>query len=627
MAEDHIKTQVLAAAPPAYGGFWIRFLAYFVDSLIVVLGCAVVGVAAAFAGDAFALLATLVFLAGPFVYFAGMHASARQATYGKALVGLKVADNGGNRISFPRSLGRELSKLISAFPLMVGFLLAAFTKRKQALHDMVASTVVVREGPGHVVAALALTLAGVAAPFVALMFLGAGILMAFMGGMTGGMLGDMAMETPKPPAVKVARPAPGKPAVPQPQVLPAKPAAVAPVALSPEDEKLFGGGVAGMDAPSMTRVGPALLELSSFFASGPNVWIKVHVPPVAGMGLGRGRATVLVKSVSDQGRRDVYDAESNFEQPFFQAIDLTETKSGVHRLQGIRSVRLLKGTTEPQVHRIEGVLSLALPLDMQSATFRAADTGRPQTAAGMKVTVTKLAGQEASVSLEGPIEALVDVRGFDAKGPVAQEGSSYGSSGSSSSRSVKYRGPVERIEVLVAPRFLKREYPFTLVRGQMPAPLPGSLAAAKPKPATPAVAVAKVTPKPVEAKPAPVAKAAPPPPPVAKAAPPAPPVPKVASVPVPIPRGPSVPGPRFNDLMTAVMHRDAAGVQELLALGKWPDKPDSRGLTPLAAAVMLGDTASVETLLKGGANPGTAWRVVNELNDPAMRALLDRYQR
>jgi len=324
-----------------------------------------------------------------------------------------------------------------------------------------------------------------------------------------------------------------------------------------------------------------------------------------------------VKSVTDQGNRDVYDAKSNFEEPFFRSFDLTETKSGVHRLQGIRSVRLVKGTTEAQVRKVEGVLSLALPLDLQTATFRAADTGKPRTVAGMKVTATKLAGAEASVSIEGPIEALVDVRGFDARGLVASEGSTYGSSGASATRTVKYRGPIDRIDVLVAPRFLKRDYPFTLVRGEMPAPLPASLAKAPAKPAAPAVAVAKETPKALE-KPVAVAKAPPPPPPVAK----------VASAPVmPFRTGPSAPGPRYADLMTAVMYRDAAGVEELLAFGKWPDKPDSRGLTPLAAAVMLGDAASAEALLKGGADPGSAWRVMNELNDPAMRALLERYQK
>lgn len=632
MAEEHMKTQVLGAASPVYGGFWIRFLAYVVDVLIVGAGCFVVAVAAGLAGEVFGLLATLVIVFGPILYFVAMQASARQATYGKALVGLRVADSGGNRISFLRSLGRELAKLISAFPLMIGFLLAAFTKRKQALHDMVASTVVVRDSPGRVLAALGVAVVGIAAPFVLMVVFGAALFMGLM----GGMLGEVAVQAPpKPLPTRVARPAPPKPAPPPTQVKPAPPAPAAAVALSPEDEKLFGSGVAGMDAASMTRVGPALLELSSFFASGPNVWVKVHVPPVAGMGLGRGRATVAVKSVTDPGNRDLYDARSNFEQPFFHAIDLTETKSGVHRLQGIRSVRLLKGTTEAQVHKVEGVLSLALPLEVQTAVFRAADTGKPRTVAGMKVTVTKLAGIEASVSLEAPIEALVDVRGFDTKGRVAQESSSYGTSGGSASRSLRFRGPIERIEVLVAPRFLKREYPFALVRGAVPAPLLASLASAPPKPAAPAVAVAKVPEKP---KPVPVAKGElPPPPPAVKAPPPPPPPPaakappppvaKVASAPVtPFRAGPSMPGPRHADLMTAVMYRDAAGVQELLAFGKWPDKPDSRGLTPLAAAVMLGDAASAEALLRGGADPGSASRVMNELNDPAMRALLERYR-
>jgi len=108
------------------------------------------------------------------------------------------------------------AEIISAIPLMVGFLLAGFTHRKQALHDMVASTVVVRESPGHVVAALAITLVGVAAPFVVMFMFGAALLMAFMGGMAGGMLGDMAMQGAKPPATQMAKPAPRKPAPPAP---------------------------------------------------------------------------------------------------------------------------------------------------------------------------------------------------------------------------------------------------------------------------------------------------------------------------------------------------------------------------------------------------------------------------
>jgi uncharacterized RDD family membrane protein YckC len=386
MSEDHLKTQVLGAVP-AYGGFWIRFLAYVVDALILFIGTMAIAFVAAFAGDIGGLLTVLVVLLGPFVYFAAMQSSAQQATLGKALVGLKVTDTSGARISFLRALGRELAKLISSFALMIGFVLAAFTQRKQALHDMVASTLVVRESPGRVVAALALAVAAIVAPFALVTVMGAGILAGMLGPMA-----EMVIETPSPPA-------------PPPRQVAAKPRP------------------------------------------------KPPAPP-----------------------------------------------------------------------------------------------------------------------------------------------------------------PVQQAKPAAPPA----------------------------KPAAPAVAVAKETPKPAPVE---VVKATPPPPPppVAKAAPPPPPppAPKVVAKTVPAPvaappaprpvpvvaRGPSVPGPRYPDLMTAVMYQDPAGVDELIAFGKWPDKPDSRGLTPLAAAVLLRDTATVEALLKGGADPGTAWRVMKEVDDPAMQAVFARYRK
>jgi len=61
--------------------------------------------------------------------------------------------------------------------------------------------------------------------------------------------------------------------------------------------------------------------------------------------------------------------------------------------------------------------------------------------------------------------------------------------------------------------------------------------------------------------------------------------------------------PKFNDVMTAVMYRDAAAATELLELGWWVDRPDSNGVTPLMAAAWNGDLATTELLLKGGADP------------------------
>jgi ankyrin repeat protein len=70
--------------------------------------------------------------------------------------------------------------------------------------------------------------------------------------------------------------------------------------------------------------------------------------------------------------------------------------------------------------------------------------------------------------------------------------------------------------------------------------------------------------------------------------------------------GPAIalpPGPRFNDVMTAVIYSDPATVAQLLSLGRWPDKRDSNGLTPLMIAAARGDAAIVQLLLERGADP------------------------
>ena len=79
------------------------------------------------------------------VYFALLESSERQATFGKMALGLKVTDLNGNRISFGQAVGRNLAKYISLVTLLIGYIMAGFTERKQALHDMIASTLVFKK--------------------------------------------------------------------------------------------------------------------------------------------------------------------------------------------------------------------------------------------------------------------------------------------------------------------------------------------------------------------------------------------------------------------------------------------------------------------------------------------------
>jgi len=145
---------------PSYAGFWSRFAAYLIDSIIVAVVVVPIGafigalVGAASDGDVrnspMWPLATLfiraVSLAIGWFYYGLMESSSWQATLGKRVLGLRVTDMDGNRIGFGRATGRYFGKILSAMICLVGFIMAAFTERRQALHDMMASTLVLTGG-------------------------------------------------------------------------------------------------------------------------------------------------------------------------------------------------------------------------------------------------------------------------------------------------------------------------------------------------------------------------------------------------------------------------------------------------------------------------------------------------
>jgi uncharacterized RDD family membrane protein YckC len=78
------------------------------------------------------------------LYFALMESSAKGATLGKMALGLRVTDLSGNRISFGRATGRYFGKIVSGMIFSIGYIMAGFTQQKQALHDIMAGCLVVR---------------------------------------------------------------------------------------------------------------------------------------------------------------------------------------------------------------------------------------------------------------------------------------------------------------------------------------------------------------------------------------------------------------------------------------------------------------------------------------------------
>ncbi len=149
-----------------YAGFWLRFVAYIIDLILLsivggffgVIAGVIIGIRAAAGGAssasasaaaaAGAITGVMIVYAVVFVicwlYFALMESSAIQGTVGKLALGLKVTDLDGQPISFGRASGRFFGKLVSGI-LCIGFIMAGFTEKKQGLHDMMAGCLVVKK--------------------------------------------------------------------------------------------------------------------------------------------------------------------------------------------------------------------------------------------------------------------------------------------------------------------------------------------------------------------------------------------------------------------------------------------------------------------------------------------------
>jgi uncharacterized RDD family membrane protein YckC len=139
---------------PVYGGFWIRFVAYIIDSIIInivvfivsfVVGLAMgVGGGSRASAEAAQLIGSVIGIGLAWLYFALQESSEAGATLGKRALGLRVLRGDGMRLSFGRATGRFFAKFLSAVILLIGYIMAGFTDRKRALHDMIADTVVIK---------------------------------------------------------------------------------------------------------------------------------------------------------------------------------------------------------------------------------------------------------------------------------------------------------------------------------------------------------------------------------------------------------------------------------------------------------------------------------------------------
>ncbi len=163
----------VAAGPTVvYAGFWLRYGAMLIDGIIsapvlfiLLLPFGLIGFVTGAMADAVRRAAqdgdilptfpasfwisviaiSLLSMVGSWLYHTLMECSSFQATFGKKILGLAVTDLAGQRISFARANGRYFGKILSGMIMNIGFIMAAFTEKKQALHDILAGCLVIRK--------------------------------------------------------------------------------------------------------------------------------------------------------------------------------------------------------------------------------------------------------------------------------------------------------------------------------------------------------------------------------------------------------------------------------------------------------------------------------------------------
>ncbi|HEY5824758.1 MAG TPA: RDD family protein [Cyclobacteriaceae bacterium] len=156
-----------------YAGFGLRLVAIIIDWIIigVLQSFVIVPILVAMGFSMFAgastmdtgdpeatagMIAAIMAMAGTFwilamciqvLYFSFMESSNLQGTVGKLALGIIVTDMNGAKLDFGKAFIRNLCRIISNMTLFIGYIIAGFTEKRQALHDIIAGTLVIKKNP------------------------------------------------------------------------------------------------------------------------------------------------------------------------------------------------------------------------------------------------------------------------------------------------------------------------------------------------------------------------------------------------------------------------------------------------------------------------------------------------
>ena len=439
-----------------YAGFWRRFVAMLIDSFILTLielGLVVLLVFSAKEisnqlGNWIDALWFILFL----VYFAVMESSSKQATLGKMVLGLQVTDLEGNRTTFLRATGRNMAKILSCLTLMIGFLMAAFTEKKQGLHDMVANCLVIKRKESSIWKVILIAMLSA----------------ALLTGALGAYVYYIKYPQWKKATVEVLQD-PGQlfeqPKGPLPEKTMSTDESAAPKSLTKEDyKKLLATSPPKVSVSGMSAVaGPTLMEVSTFFSD--QFWIKVYMPTIPNFENKLATAEVVVNTVKNKENQNYYDSGNNFESEFFRQLSFSRKNNPAPHLEATRTVHIIPGINENNIVSVTGLIVFTLPINIASASFSADEIDQEKKAAGSLVSLKSIEGNNVKIHYIGVGKNFLKVFAYNAAG---EELKYAGGSTLSDSKvrdtqlSAKFQGTPVKVKVLVAEEIVEQTIPFKI---------------------------------------------------------------------------------------------------------------------------------------------------------------------
>lgn len=353
------------AASISYAGFWLRIATSLLDGFIINFTFVLLGFLYFwfFAKNNPSLSNSAQTVMGIFyfviwiLYFPFME-SRGGTTFGKKIVGIKVLNANGEPVGFLRSLGRNLAKIISALILMIGFIMVGFTKKKQGLHDIIASCVVVKSREISVGKILALIILIIVVCIGTVII--AGVQFLFM--LSTLFSGDINIQSSS-----------NQPSVTQTQNngtdFTASPTSTF-VPLSREEyDTYFSKPVLGLDSENdyrgpRTFAGPALIAFDDFFGR-----LNIALLVIPNLQNNKDYTWIDLASILSKDGKNILDKENIFEKDiFFRNLNLSKETQPFEYLSGNRSIHLITGVKSSDIKTINGTLFFKLPLDSKNSS-------------------------------------------------------------------------------------------------------------------------------------------------------------------------------------------------------------------------------------------------------------------